>query len=333
MKKLITLAAGILLAVSLVSCGKKIDSSRWLSDFDDAKKAAKTENKRLFMFFSNDEGDEKSLKLKQNVFNKEEFITNYTDKYVLLNIDFSDSRFETEQETLQKDTHTADSYSVKATPYFLVLSSDGYVVAKPVFDENADFDTVKITFNEAEEEIQKFEDSIAKTKTGTKEEKLAAIEELYNMTDEEDLYHLCPLNELYVSLDKNNESGNTLKHLIAIANKKAVDYFTAGESEKGAEEYVKLTKNKILTDDDKQMAYYSAGYFLASSGSQNLAKIREYFQKGYEINPDSEVGKQLKIFIDYVQMMIDGEGDEAAAAENPANEENPVETTTESASE
>ena len=51
MKKLVTIAASLFLALSLISCGKKIDSSTWLSDFDDAKKAAQTEDKKIFLFF------------------------------------------------------------------------------------------------------------------------------------------------------------------------------------------------------------------------------------------------------------------------------------------
>ena len=49
MKKLISLFAGICLAFSLLSCGGKIDTSGWITNLEDAKKAAAKENKKIFL--------------------------------------------------------------------------------------------------------------------------------------------------------------------------------------------------------------------------------------------------------------------------------------------
>lgn len=310
MKKLLSIIIVAFLAFSFVSCGNKIDSSVWLTNLDDAKKVASKENKKIFLFFSMDEDDNKSTKLKEKVLNTEEFLQTYTEKYVLVNIDCSNSLYDTNQEEAKKRLRIFDIYSAKGTPYFLVLSSEGYVITPIAFAEDANLDEIRRTFAEADETISHFEELLSQTKTGTKEEKLAAINKLVELTDPAVSYHITPLNQLYLSLDKNNESGECLKHLIAITYAKAEDYFLDDEPEKGSEEFVKLTKNKILTDDDKQLALYTAGYLLASSGSDNLEKILSYFQQSYDINPESEAAQNIKMSMNYVKSMIDGEGDD-----------------------
>lgn len=309
MKKLISLAAGICLAFSLFSCGGKIDTSGWITSLDDAKKAASKENKKIFVFFSEDEGDKRSEKLKTNLFNTKEFIESYTEKYVLVNLDYSESRFDNNHDGLQKDMRLFQSYDVPGTPHFLILSPEGYVISKLAFDDGADIDTARITFSEAEETIKEFDDLLEKTKKGTKEEKMAAIDEIVDKTDKQVLLHLAPLNKLYLSLDKNNETESYTKHLFLYTNAKACEQFFANEPEKASEEFVKLSKNKILTDEDKQEALYTAGYLLSIGGSEDLRKILSYFQEAYDIAPESEAALVLKQYITQIKMLIDGEGD------------------------
>lgn len=323
MKKLVTLVASVLLALSLASCGKKVDSSVWLSSLEDGKKAAQAENKKIFLFFSADDADEMSPALKEHVFTTEDFIKTYTEKYVLVNIDYSNARYEAEQEGLREDMKIFEKYNAQGVPYFLILSKEGYVITKVAFDADADLDSARITFSEAEETIARFDENLAKTKTGTTEERLAAIDDIFDHTDPSVAYHLTPLNKLYLSLDKNNASGNSSKHLIALTYAAAEDFFLDEQPEKASQEFVKLAKNKILTDSEKQMSYYTAGYLLAQSGSTEYDKVKEYFQLAYDADPETEEAQNIQMAINYVQMLIDGEGDEAPSYDVP---EAPAET-------
>lgn len=324
MKKLMTIAAAVLLALSLASCGKKIDSSVWLNNLDDGKKAARAEGKKIFLFFSGDDFDETSANLKEKVFNTEEFLKSYTEKYVLVNLDYSDSRYGDEQAGLLEDIKISERYNVQGMPYFLVLTAEGYVITRLAFEKNADFDNVRITFDEAADAIASFEALVAKTKTGTTEERLSAINEIFDKTEPALTYHLAPLNSLYLSLDKNNASGESAKHLIALTYAKAEDFYLDEHPEKACEEFVKLAKNKILSPSDQQMAYYTAGYLLIQSGSEDLEKIKGFFQKAIEVDPESEEAKNIQMAMNYVQMIIDGEGDDAPnydVEEAPASED------------
>ncbi len=303
------------LALTLISCGANIDSSGWLTNLDDAKKAAQDENKKIFLFFSEDEGDGQSRDLKEKIFNTEDFIKAYTEKYVLVNLDYSNSRYDSDQKNLQRDIKLFELFRVPKTPHFFILSAEGYVIAPVAIEGNDDLDAVRLSFAELEPQISAFEENLAKIKVGTKEEKMAAINEICESTNTEYFYHLTPLNKLYLSLDKTNETENYLNHLVALAYAKAEDYYLEEDYEKACEEFAKLAKNKYITNDDRQMALFTAARLLAQSGSKDLNKIKDYLKQSYDLNPESELAGELKITLSRIQMMIDGEGDEAPLTE------------------
>ena len=320
MKKLVSIIASIIFAAALISCEKEIDSSTWISSLEDAKKAAANENKKIFMFLSADDSDEASAALKEKVFNTEEFKKEYTEKFVLLNIDYSNSRYEASQDGLHDDILISEKYNAATLPYFLILTKEGYVVTNLAFESSADMESARATFNDAEETIKEFDENFAKTQTGTTEERLAAIDRIFENTNPGVLYHLTPLNKLYLSLDKDNASGKSSKHLIALTYAKAEDFFLDNHPEKASEEFVKLAKNKILAAEERQMSLYTAGYLLAQSGSKDFATIKDYFQQAYDAAPETEEARNIQMALNYVQMMIDGEGDEVPeemGAENP----------------
>ena len=317
MKKLFLIIIAILFSFSILSCANNVDTSNWISDFSSAKKAAVKENKKIFLFFSADDMDQVSKNLKENVFNTEDFLKTYTEKYILVNLDFSDSRYDSDQDGLQEDMKISERYNIQTVPYFFILSKEGYVITTLAFDASADFDTVKITFSEAGETVAKFDENLAKTQTGTKEERLQAINDIYEHTNPQLVYHLTPLNQLYLSLDKNNESGNCSRHLFAISYAKCFDFMLDNEQQKVPEEFASLAKNKLLSAEEKQMAFYNAGYFLAQSGSTDYEKIKDYFQKAYDAAPETEEAATLQTAITRLQMMIDGEGDELTQESEP----------------
>ena len=155
-----------------------------------------------------------------------------------------------------------------------------------------------------------FEEMLQQTKKGTTEEKLAAINKIFESSDVDFIYHLSPLNKLYLSLDKKGETKEYLNHLVALAYAKAEDYFLEDEYEKACEEFAKIAKNKYITTTDKQMALFTAGRLLAESGSKEFIKIQDYLKQAYDLDAESEIAGEIKAALDRVQMILDGEGDE-----------------------
>nr|MCR4822916.1 thioredoxin family protein [Treponema sp.] len=317
MKKLLSAIAGICLVFSLLSCGQKIDSSTWITDFETGKKTARDEDKKIFLFFSEDDADEISKTLKDNVFNKEEFLKTYTEKYVLINLDFSQSRYESDQEGLSKDIKIYEKYNPYGNPAFIILSKEGYFITKLALIGNEDLDAIRIAFDEVQPLISEFEDRLERTKKGSKEDRLKAITELFDNTEQSMIHLLADLNKLYLSLDKDNSTGECAKHLLTLTYSKATEYYSNNNPQKAVEEFDKASKSKYLSPAEKQMCLYTSGYLLVQSGSKDYEKVKSYLQKAIDADPESENAQHIKYAIADVQNLIDGEGD-AAPEEGPS---------------
>ena len=114
-------------------------------------------------------------------------------------------------------------------------------------------------------------------------------------------YFLTGLCKSLVEADKKNESGLVGKHLLVIANNKAVDYF--------------LDQNPTAASDE----------FIAVA--EKYGKIKDCFQKAYDANPTSEYADKIKEMVqlaaereaEFEKMMKESES--AANAPAPAPSE------------
>ena len=321
MKKLSGLA--VILAAAAVlftACSKtpKIDSSKWIDNLEDGLTAAAKENKRVFVFFSVDDQDGISADLKSAVFNTEDFISSKTADFVLVNLDYSNSLFEeidakqngTEEEQkeaealsdkIQRNMVTINMYNVESSPAFYILSKEGYV--ESILDITSEDDTLEAVNNKFEEKkasLESFDNLLAATAKGSKSEKVQAIDALFEAAAPQLRQVLTPLSEQLVKLDPKNESGFVGKHVIAIANAKAIRAYVQQDPETASAEFVKAGDNQYVSAEDRQGAYYTAGYLLAQSGSQDYQAIKDLFQKSYDAAPESEHAAQIKQMMGFV---------------------------------
>lgn len=339
MKKLAVVFAA--LSVLLVSCGK-IDSSKWLDSLEDGKKAAQKENKEIVVFFSTNE-DGYSQSLREGLFATPEFLAEQTKKYVLVNLDFSTERFQstfvTEEmskaekkacekvkESLERDMKWTYYFNLEMTPSFFVISKEGYVLSKLDFvDEELNLDGFNAMIAAKADKIQTKEEIIAKINTTKGLEKVKAVEELFNETDPGHRDLLATLFEEAVKIDESNESGVIGTFLLSLANSKAIQLHLSDEADKMYEPFAELAENGLLSASEKQQALYMAGYLLASSGSNDFVRIKEFFQRAIDANPDDEHAEYLKNWIGQIdEHMAEIEAAEAEAGKTP---ETPAEST------
>ncbi|MBQ0051191.1 MAG: thioredoxin family protein [Treponema sp.] len=333
-KLLLTLCA--VAAIAFTGCGKKIDTTNWISNFDDAKKAANSEGKKIILYFSALDSDGVSERLNENVFYTDEFKTKFTQDFVLVNVDFSNSRFDTmapnpddentdqkkqelDREQLNKDMQYANLYSVQSLPTYLLLTKQGYVIADLLIDENADFDAVAAEIESRKTRTEEVDALIKTINTGKKAEVLEAIDTLYETTDSDYKILLSDFNKKYITLDKKNESGKAPKHLFALSDSLAQRALMEQDYEKTIEILEMPTKYDFLSAEDRQQVFYSVGYFMATSGSSDYAKIKDYFQKAVDADPESEHAEAIKQAIAYVDEMM-AEGVSTVPAAGPAEE-------------
>ncbi len=327
---------------------KKIDSSVWIDNLIDGKAAAKKENKKIFLFFSTEE-DFVSGRLKEQLFDTPEFIEEAVKKFVLVNLDISVSKFEASkadplasdeekkasglvERTLNEAIRNTTIYNTQGTPSFYVLSKEGYVITSVNFDqETISLEEWNKVMESKEEEIAVFENVIKSTESGKTEDRLKAIDRLFDITDPQLRFILGEKAQLYINLDKKNKTGACGAYVIAIANTKAMYRYLDNEPLAASEAFADCVKSKYLTPAQKQQAYYTAAYLLAESGAGDNEKIIGYFQSAYDADPSSEEAEAILSMINMMGGILPSGPLTAAeessfdSAEEPAAEMVPAE--------
>lgn len=332
-------AFSAVLALSSCSKKAQADEFGWFSNFDDAKKAANNDNKQIILYFSEKDAQNGNLedKIFRTSEFKEKFSPEYVfcnldfsasrfdDVYQNKKTEISsdsehedseslDSNSETEnsakkrgsketenlQSQLSVDMALANVYAVQAFPAVYLVTKQGYMISPVLVEEYYDIDDFQNEIEKTNERKQKVSGLLTTISTGKKADVLSTIDELYTSTDDNYKFLLAELSEKYINLDKKNESGKTVDHIFALANSRAQKALFEQDYDKAEKELVSPLDYKILTAEDRQQVYYSAGYFLAMSGSSNYDKIYEYFQKSYDEAPQSEYAEAIQSALDAV---------------------------------
>jgi len=333
MKKVISFVfAAVLLFGVFISCG----NAKWINNLEEGKSLAEKGNKSIFLNFTSD-SDELSNRLDEIAFKDKKFLNKYSKNFVFVNIDFSD-RLKAENlnpnstaeeklaaqkiiEETSESMKIAEKYVIKNLPTALILSKEGFVITQleffeinPSFDPNspnaskAPLDDVLIVDNR--EKIEgKFDETVivAKefknnlkiaTSNGKIEDRVMAIDEIFDNTDFNYRYLLRDLNQIAIDIDKENISGSFGKHAVALANAKAVD---AGEDySKAAEIFIEAAENKKLQPEDRQLMYYQAAMSAFRAGPQNNELVKKYVQESIKVAPESEQVELLNSIIKYI---------------------------------
>lgn len=356
MKKLFNFVAAVF-AVSFVLAGcskneektvrkpsENIDSSTWIDNLIDGKAAAEKEGKKIFLFFSGDDQDQSSAELKGKIFNLDGFISEMTKKYVLVNLDFSNSLFDkasadplaSEEEKaeaaalwvkLEENMRDAGLYNIQGTPAFFVLTKEGYAIKEVIFEQKPQtVDEVLKTLDLLADEIAEYDNLLASARSGKTDDRLAAINRLFEKTEPQLRYLLSDFCEEYIKLDKKNSTGMVGTYVIALANSRAVQHYFDQDPLAASEEFANAAKSKFLTPEEKQQVLYTAGYLYANSGTDDAAKIKDYLKKAYDAAPESAYAESILSMIrmleaDFADSGVP-EGDEnSAEGENPQTAE------------
>ena len=304
---------------------KAVDATRWLDNLDDAKIAAHQSGKDIILLFSADDQDHFSRMLKDSLLDSEAFIADITRDYVLVNLDFSSGLYEQSAEdeaiaaALEANMKLATVYGIEITPSFFLLSKEGYPITPLFYD-----DTLR-TAEEFRDEIAQEGEAIAAFRavyerigTGSNEDKVRAIDDLYGLADPRQTYLLAPLAEQVLALDPTNKTGLLGKYALALADAQATDAALDNDPERMTEAFAAAAENKYLTPDERQQAYYYAGYFLAGVGDPDYEQIKGYLQKSIDAAPDSEQAPQIARLLQMIDVHAEGLLGEEADAPVPA---------------
>lgn len=323
----------LVFAFLMISCGgKKIDTSAWLNDFEDAKIGAQKENKDILLVIgtadtiSQDENAFNYPAFKKNVLESKEFISELTKKYVLVDYEFSENLYseafqnpgtETEKNVLGA-IKLGMLYAFEQLPGFALLNKDGFLLTRFYITDKVPSNVNEFfeLLNENVVEISRNRTRIHATEEGSLTERIDAMDIFFESTPDEIKFSAIPMSKSIIELDKNNESGLVEKHIFNVAQYILVSSVMDNDVPKALRELDELSKNKFLTPEGKQEFYYSAGYFLAQNEYSDYDVLIDFFQKSYDAKPDSENAPQILQQVEYAKHLKEAKEEQDRALQN-----------------
>lgn len=322
MKKLSVLLL-VISCTLFAACSKHVaekDNCGCFVSLSDAKADAKQNNRNILFMITNEGGDVTSSAFISNVVMSEEFKESLGQEFTVFHWDASQAAFEktvapenaTKEEidaakkaetTMTENLNYAVNIGGGAySPQFYILSKEGYPILEVQYEDfedeinTADFSILVHGYNEP---VKMFNSMIDATKTGSKEERLKAIDNVYTTTNELYRIEMIDLWKEGVSLDKKNESGITGKFIYSIAESDAADKFNNNDSEGAIKLLVETADNPALGGEEIQQCYYLAAYLMSVTGSTDFQLMADYLYKSYEAAPNTEIAPSIQGTADY----------------------------------
>lgn len=318
MKKYYFFAVSILMICGIfISCGKKtvvLNEYGFYEDVTAAEQQAKTTRNDMIVIVTQkgeDQDSEAFLEMtKSDIFRNE-----ITQKYTVLHLDFSKSTFEktivnplaskAEQKAAElkavqvnENSQFANLLNVQNTPAFYLLTADEYFVAQFNTDTTPlsaqDFISL---LRQHDNELGTIKTLAAKAKTGSTEDKLDAIDSLYELTDYNYRVFLADLVEDYIKLDKNNSTGLLGKFIYADAENSAVNCIASSDFERAIKIYVAAAQNAKIDPQHKQQAYFMAGLMTSALENPDISMMVQYFIYAKESCPNGDFVEIIDNFI------------------------------------
>lgn len=111
-------------------------SQNWKTNFDEAKKEATEQNKKILLVFSGSDWCAPCIKLDKNVWQSEEFKVHANDNYVLLRADFPKKKANTLPADIKnRNLLLADKYNKEGFfPLVVLLDNTGKVLGKKGYE-------------------------------------------------------------------------------------------------------------------------------------------------------------------------------------------------------
>ena len=102
----------------------------WYIDFEKAKEVAQASGKLILMDFTGSDWCGWCIKLKQEVFNQDEFIEYANGTFILMEVDFPRASNEQDTATIAQNNDLMDRYGVRGFPTIMIVNSSGEVMGR-----------------------------------------------------------------------------------------------------------------------------------------------------------------------------------------------------------
>ncbi|MCI7699243.1 MAG: thioredoxin family protein [Akkermansia sp.] len=172
--------------------------AEWMTDFDAAKARAAKEGKAVLIDFTGSDWCGYCIKLRRDVFDKDDF-TNYArDKFVLLEID-QPHKIKMPPEKLAANRKLAESYGVDGYPTVLVVDSEGTLMGG--------FCGYPGSADEVQDLLDNAYDNYKKLRNAGKDKKLEVLRSIYDGLDEDLQECADSLRRAIIAADPEDKAG------------------------------------------------------------------------------------------------------------------------------
>ena len=314
------------LAVLLVLAGCSSAPTGWVSDYEEGQQLASKEGKDLFLFFSSEDTDGVSTQLRSSIFDTESFIKTAGKDYVLVHLDFSESRLmsvqvpedatdeqkqaaEAAMPQLERDIGTAMNFSVTegGMPAMILATAQGYVYGVVAYDATVTTpEQFMAVINENNENRDKIKALVKAIDSSSGVKKLNAIDELYEATEPTYSYLLADYYAMAPELDPNNESGKRGKYSILNAYAAATEALYVGDAYGAISAMLAPIDEGFCSPEEQQELYYQSAYFASFIG--DAENMTNFLAAALACAPDSEMAASIQMTIDAYAMVNESAG-------------------------
>jgi hypothetical protein len=292
------------------------ENANFHPDMDSGLAAAKKSSKSLLIFITQEGEDELSASFMKTV-TSDGLLNQITPSYELVGMDFSKKAFEKTvvhdvdtpenqqaakdaADAMQKNSRFAALINPEFTPAVYLFTAEGYYVSHLVLKGDETADGFMAALKADEVKLNAIREMIAKTKSGKTLEKVAAINEIFEATQPEYRFFIIDLVNEALNLDKKNKSGLMNKYIITKTEYESMIAFYNNDPKAAIEAYEAAGKNKMLSKEERQQAYYMAALVLVkSSGPETIPQVLDLLQKSLDASPASKNAPQIQSNIDY----------------------------------
>ncbi len=313
MKKLTLALFTIIASLFIISCGKaKTDANGCYYDFDDAVSFANKKNQDVMVIITVEGDDEDSTDFMEKVVRDANFKKEVASKFAVVCMDFSQKTFaeakadeavddaakkvaEQKNAILEKNTKYATMLDAKEVPVIYIFSKEKYLIKGFFYDdENRSIQGFEETLAEQTSIIDDMHKMIYQTKIGNAEEKVKAIDALWEATNPSFRMFLYDLISSVKKLDPNNTSGLLGKYMYEAASTKSDMALLEGNIEEAVQAFLDAAEESAISADDRQQAMYTAAYICSMTGFKDDAVVIEYLEKAIQIAPESDDAPRIR---------------------------------------
>ena len=313
MKKITTALFAILTALILISCSTPAaDSSGCLSNINEAFTNAQKKNKDLLVIVTRNGDDAQSQNFIDTIIRNENFKKDFSSQYSVVRMDFSQSSYqatvapedanetakknaEKRAQTMQDNTRFATLLNVSVTPMLYIFTKEGYLVTSIYYDtSDKTYEGFKEIFTEKKTALDTMHQMITETRKGSAEDKMKAIDSLFESTAPENRIFLSDLLYSAKKIDPQDKSGLLGKHLNNAIDAKAQKSLALGDVKTAVTTYLSAEAEASILPEDKQQSIYTAAYLASVSNLEENTVVLEYLQKAIDIAPESDEVPAIK---------------------------------------